>query len=156
MESTGHPDHRRIEFFHRDARRVTASSRSQVLRLAAPVAAGVVLLLAGCSALDLPEPTPAPDERETVVGAWGSPASEGVGIEFHDDGTFEAHDICSFAGEWMEVAGRIELAVSGGTGMACAEVPNLDRVQRAELSSGTLTLVDGGGRELVELDRLDG
>lgn len=135
---------------------MTASTRFQVRRRAAPIGVVVALLLAGCSAPDQHDPTPAPDDRQTVVGAWGSPPTEGAGIEFHDNGTFEAHDVCSLSGEWTEVAGRIELAVSSGTGMACAEVPNLDRMQEAELSSGKLTLLDGSGRELVQFDRLHG
>ncbi|MGR2753849.1 META domain-containing protein [Agromyces arachidis] len=132
-----------------------ASTSSWVDWRLAPVAAGVFMLLSGCSAPDHPDPTQTPDQSEVFVGAWGSSLSDGVGIQFYEDGRFEAHDVCLLSGEWSEVDGRIELVVSAGTGMACADVPNLGQMREAEVRSGKLTLLDNDGRALVQLDRLD-
>lgn len=118
------------------------------------ILAAMAWLLPGCVAVDAPDPTLAPDVDESIVGALGTSHTEMSVIEFKDDGTFEARDSCSFSGRWSEATGRVALTVLAGTSTPCTEVPNLDRAQNAEMSSGKLTLFDSSGRELVQLDRL--
>jgi heat shock protein HslJ len=117
------------------------------------VFAAALLVLVGCAGnVGLPYGA----EPADPVGVWSeSSADDSPYLSFSDDGTVAGYDGCNqLGGSWMPTSKGVEFSDLVGTQMFCEGVDDwVSKAASAEISGGTMTVLDEDGKELGELER---
>ena len=116
------------------------------------VFASTLLLLTGCAGAGLPFGA----EPADPVGVWSeSDADNTPFLSFSDDGNVSGYDGCNqLGGSWEATSDGIEFGDLAATQMFCEDVDTwLISAASAEISGGTMTVLDEDGKQLGELEQ---
>jgi len=118
------------------------------------VFAATLLLLTGCGRIA--SPFGFGGESADPIGVWSESSSEeSPYLSFSDDGKVSGYDGCNqLGGSWEATADGIEFSDFAATQMFCEGVDTwLTAAASAEISGGEMTVLDGDGKKIGELEQ---